>query len=280
MPTIYHYCDANAFLSIIQNDALWLSSLYSMNDTGELKYFLDKVLPIVQKRISVCRSGQGFDFFAQTYRTDYYGVCFSTEQDDLYQWQSYGQKGKGFAIGFDSDTLCPFKPASFALAGLLDRIGGPEKNVGHQLGLASVQYMDAEKIDVCARRVEELVYLEMNGMVHSIESIVSVINIISSTIKNDRFKAEKECRLLYAPKIHDPHELNQMGTIGGPLTERKWRYGPHGLTPYFEYKDVRRHIREVILGPNCTEIGGEHMEDFLRTHGMNIEVKRSQTTLR
>ncbi|NVM77291.1 hypothetical protein FHW83_003097 [Duganella sp. SG902] len=280
MPTIYHYCDASAFLSIIQNDALWLSSLYSMNDTGELKYFLDKALPAVRKSINQYRAGDGFEFFSHTFKTEYYGACFSTDRDDLYQWQAYGQRGKGLAIGFRSEGLCNLAPMSFGLTGIDVRFRGPEKSAGHQIGIVPVQYMTQEQIKICADSVAESVKTDAGGMLRSIQGIVSAINIISSTIKNEKFAAEKEYRLLYAPRIYETHEVGVKETIEGPMTERKWRVGAYGLTPYFEFKGVRAHVIEVTLGPNCSEIHGEHLGDFLRAHGMNVQIIRSKSTLR
>ncbi|MCP2092012.1 UNVERIFIED_ORG: hypothetical protein J2Y81_008118 [Paraburkholderia sediminicola] len=35
MTTLYHYCDANAFMSIVKNKKLWLSSTSKMNDLNE-----------------------------------------------------------------------------------------------------------------------------------------------------------------------------------------------------------------------------------------------------
>ncbi|WP_199032418.1 hypothetical protein [Ralstonia sp. ASV6] len=36
MPTIYHYCDATAFTSVIQKRVLWLSNTRRMNDASEV----------------------------------------------------------------------------------------------------------------------------------------------------------------------------------------------------------------------------------------------------
>ena len=40
---IYHYCPSAAFLSIIENKALWLSEVSKTNDYSEGKDFLDHV---------------------------------------------------------------------------------------------------------------------------------------------------------------------------------------------------------------------------------------------
>ena len=47
---IYHYCSIDIFLSIIENQELWVSDIFKMNDSSEEKY-LEDLLRFYLKRI-------------------------------------------------------------------------------------------------------------------------------------------------------------------------------------------------------------------------------------
>ena len=38
---IYHYCSVEIFISIIENQELWASDIFKMNDSSEEKYLED-----------------------------------------------------------------------------------------------------------------------------------------------------------------------------------------------------------------------------------------------
>lgn len=280
MPILYHYCDANALMSIVEKNFIWLSSLRSMNDTGELEFFRAVAIPAVRRRIADHRPEDGFQFHASVESAEYYAACFSTQSDDLYQWQAYGQKGKGFAVGFDSDALCPYSPHGFELS-KIGYVQAPMRNAGPTLGISRVKYSTVQEIRKYAEIVAELVLdNEYAGQI-GIHSIVNVINVLSAVIKNSKFTAENEFRLLYAPTISHPQNGESAAEISGALTQRKWRSGAHGITPYFEYGSVTPAIREIVLGPNCPEKDGAHLLDFLYSHGLTtVKIVNSEATLR
>ena len=49
---IYHYCDANGFVGIVQNKALWLSDAYYMNDYLEHRLIIDKAIGHIENAIA------------------------------------------------------------------------------------------------------------------------------------------------------------------------------------------------------------------------------------
>src|SRR5215471_8060726 len=97
---VYHYCRPEAFLEIIRNRSIWLSSSYSLNDTTERSWgysmfinaaktlqreigdeFTKKILPpIMASRLgSIIMIG-----------------CFSLDPELLSQWRAYGDESRGF----------------------------------------------------------------------------------------------------------------------------------------------------------------------------------------
>lgn len=288
MALIYHYCDVNAFMSIIQNDLLWLSSLYSMNDTAEVEYVREAAVPAIENIIIQHSTDPSVlsTFRANLNSLNYYAACFSTESDDLYQWQAYGQRGKGFAIGFDSDLLCPYKPIPVVSFGNeVGSVCAPIKTaaIGQSLGVSEVKYLSATQIIECvglmSQYMEYAFQASKDGGVSEVFDAIQMISVMSAVVKNSKFRAENEQRLLYAADISFL-EGKGVGIIGD-LKERRWRNGAHGITPYFEYKNVKRAIRRVVMGPNCIEQEGAHINDFLRSNGLSGDLLyKSEATLR
>lgn len=286
MALIYHYCDTNAFMSIIQNDALWLSSLYSMNDSAEIEYVRKVAKPVIGKVISDNISDQMYLalFNINIDALNYYAACFSTESDDLYQWQAYGQRGKGFAIGFDSELLCEHKPPTIQFPEEISDLSAILRTAvpGQSLGISRVQYLNSKQIESCiqniARSMLEGIKANPDEEHTAIIEAIFKITSLCTLVKNSKFKAENEYRLLYAADItHDGKETYIMGD----LKDRKWRNGPHGITPYFEYKGIKKSIKRIVTGPNCAERNGPHMNDFLLSNGIPIDIlSNSDATLR
>lgn len=282
MSLIYHYCDAEAFLSMIRYDTMWLSSLYYMNDTGEIEYFRELAIPAVVKAIHECNSHPNAAlFFDSAVRNpQYYGACFSSESDDLYQWQAYGQKGRGFAVGFDPDALCPTKPPAMHVDGI-GEVAGPFAGIGEQtIGISSVRYADVDEIKGFVEILVAEARQEGHTGANSVATLAAAVNILSVTIKNRMFSAENEKRLLYSPLINYPLD-GSAETVLTDIKPRLWRNGVHGFTPYFEKPNIKQAIRKIVLGPACKETNGRRFNDFLFSVGLSaIGVEVSKATLR
>lgn len=102
-----HYCSAKAFLSIISNSKIRLSSLKSSNDETEGS--------LVSEAIARICNADGLDaelakhIIGQTERIEEIiegkGFCLSIQDDLLSQWRAYGDDGTGFCIGFSASYL-------------------------------------------------------------------------------------------------------------------------------------------------------------------------------
>lgn len=282
MALIYHYCDTNAFVSIVQSNALRLSSVLSMNDSGELSFFRNAVLPAVIKSVSSNPNltNEKDLIHATIAEADCYSVCFSENGDDLYQWQAYGGKGKGISIGFDPSELCVFRLMfDFNnMSVIVKRTKDPLPKVE----LAKVTYLDTSRVEAFASRFKEaMMAFNPNDGGRGIDSFNRFIVAACKTVKNSAFIAENEHRLMYSPVITDPVAIGEIEKVEGVLKERKWRVGTYGITPYFDYPDkVKAAMREVVIGPGCIE-SEEQAKTFLRSQGIvNVNVTRSKSTLR
>src|ERR1019366_7397755 len=113
---LYHYCDANALLSIFRTRSLWATGTRYLNDRSELIALLRKLPELTQKHTGT-RAGQaavelsrviqtwGADIFANAIGAEICVACFSEDGDVLSQWRAYADDGHGFAIGFDTTQL-------------------------------------------------------------------------------------------------------------------------------------------------------------------------------
>ena len=100
---VYHYCSPDAFLGIIKNKSLWLSSTKSLNDPNDSKYFFNKFLEEI-KRLNVGKNKEDvknlLDSISKQLRSPYI-ISFSKKKDDLNMWRVYSLLTNGFSIGFN-----------------------------------------------------------------------------------------------------------------------------------------------------------------------------------
>ena len=102
---IYHYCNVESFKAIIQNKAIWLSSVYNLNDYKEIHWIKDKVLKKI-KEYTNKNSYEKFNSFIKLFENQQptvYIASFSQGDDLLSQWRAYANDGFGVAIGFNTD---------------------------------------------------------------------------------------------------------------------------------------------------------------------------------
>ena len=114
---LYHYCNTETFMKIIENKTIRLSNIFKMNDYSEVTHVL-KLLPALLKdeykkepfplKYKGKVNQKAFDDIISDLHNNIndvkyvsYIACFSKHEDDLEQWCGYGDNGKGIAIGYD-----------------------------------------------------------------------------------------------------------------------------------------------------------------------------------
>ena len=107
MATLFHYCSAETFKSIVETSTIRLSSLLQSNDTTEGRLATAAMLRLATSdsldEIAARRIQQDLELLITMY--DGLGFCMSEEGDLLSQWRGYGDDGRGFSIGFDTEYL-------------------------------------------------------------------------------------------------------------------------------------------------------------------------------
>ena len=108
-PIIYHYCNDFVLKSICQNQKLWLSNIYNMNDGSEFEWGRNKFIEVLKSNKH--EFDQKFRFYAVGMVMSAIPNilpligCFSKNGDLLSQWRAYANDGKGFSIGFSSKAI-------------------------------------------------------------------------------------------------------------------------------------------------------------------------------
>ncbi|CAJ0810699.1 DUF2971 domain-containing protein [Ralstonia flaminis] len=268
MPTIYHYCDATAFTSVIQKRVLWLSNTRRMNDASEVVGMERAFRELIEVE---ARSANWTDQKLRSLlddlavnRPELYVACFSAQGDATVQWKTYAAAGRGFSLGFDSDLLWTnvSKPVDLGSDQpvWLPKWATPPART---MVLTPVLYLTPDiqqRIDEFLRGILSLPDIKRDPYVSNF------LHGCAAVCKDSSFIHEEEWRLAYLPVIANGQ------VIIGELQDMLWRSGPHGITPYFAFDFQPTALREVILGP----INPDHepssmhlVRHFLDAHGLS-----------
>ena len=140
---LYHYTDLDGVAGILDTRYLWLSKISTLNDTSEISLAVHhfkvlaseaaQTLPANEAKL-LQEAAEQLDHLRRT------NICvgsFCEDEDQLAQWRSYGNDGRGIALGFAAAALvriarehdvrlvrCVYRPEQHAqitkdLAGLL-----------------------------------------------------------------------------------------------------------------------------------------------------------------
>ena len=114
---MYHYTSVPVLYSILKHKEFWLGSTATMNDSKEVKHFIellrDELREEIHTKISADMLSQFDIFFDNVIRRidkEYpYAMCFSKLVDDSAQWERYADDGKGVCIIINTRKfMCAF----------------------------------------------------------------------------------------------------------------------------------------------------------------------------
>lgn len=108
---LYHYTDLEAVKGILTSKSLWLSKFTSTNDISEIKLAIGHFRDFVEREARQVEDEEGrllhdaAESFEDFRRVNICLASFCEERDLLSQWRSYGNDGRGVALGFSSASL-------------------------------------------------------------------------------------------------------------------------------------------------------------------------------
>jgi len=287
MNVLYHYCPTDAFHSIVENHAVWLSSLSLSNDTMEGK-LVASIFARLAKRDGLDhatsqRLQEMLSFFEQI--VDGLGFCLSEEGDLLSQWRGYAADATGISIGFSKQYLDLLAEESHGQ----DTSGFTVMRVQYESQAHETEvgptYDEAKRlIEAGAFKSPEIRHLidlrtdqEVEQETKETEKARSVLALTMLMLfpklfllKSPAFREEKEWRLL-SYFVRSAKEVSSYRTLGDRLI------------PYRSYQLLhleRQPVVEVVLGPkHLTPV--RVIEDFLKQSGFGtVQVRRSEASYR
>jgi len=267
---IYHYSTEFVLKSICKNQELWLSDIYSMNDSSEFEWGRQLFVDVLKNNKN--EFDQRFRFFiicsvmSAVPNTLPAIASFSKNGDLLSQWRAYAEDGMGYSIGFDSGAIYE----------------------GLGVNINSVVYDVKEQYNLVLSTLRGLHAMwktkEENFETIQIPSQIFAIDL--AYFKNPTFFEEQEVRIIrllvgeneYFRDVGGNSEFNQSKPLQ-VLTRRKDEDIIKYVKLPIKFKDSHI-IKEIIIGPkNKKPI--EEVEKQLFGLGLRgISIKRSKSTYR
>ena len=108
---LFHYTDLEAVKGIFTSKSLWLSKFTSTNDISEIRLAIQHFQAFVEKEARDVGDDEARLLRDAAAKLEGYRgtqIClasFCEENDLLSQWRSYGNDGRGIALGFSSPSL-------------------------------------------------------------------------------------------------------------------------------------------------------------------------------
>lgn len=290
MDVLYHYCSPQAFVAMLTEKSLWLSSMSLSNDSMEgrvlaevfsRRFQKDGIDPAVASQLKkiLLELGQTLDGL---------GFCLSEVGDLLSQWRGYATDGHGFSIGFSRKYLeelsntADRKMATFRLKRVIYNPAEQEMEVELSYAFAK-KNIDEGKLkfppppglltgfgDPDVQSQYERRRIEYDNALQSVTQVLASEFINLYVFKNPAFAEEREWRLmsLLTKTDNDPCSFRASAT---------------GLIPYrpYEMLDLEMQpIYEVIIGPKNTTPEYVIQKLLLQSGFKDVRIRRSSATYR
>ncbi len=272
---LYHYTTAEAALSIVKNQVFWLSEYSMTNDSSEYIYAKEKYIEAYHNgevwiddllRLTATTRLVGLEF-----NTTMMIGCFTANYDDLNQWRSYSDNGKGCVIGFDALFL-------------QDRVGITMRKVNYDPDALT------RFVNVGLLMLQEQ-YEEEPDDLDEIQELASFFISDLYAFKHPGFVSESEIRIsrLLAVDKNSKFGLKDCGghDVSGKVLESlpvKIRKSSFGSTRYIELpitsSDNIGVIRSVGFGPNCSDVVKLKFEKLNKTFSCPIDLWKSKIPYR
>lgn len=272
---LYHYCSLTTFKSIFDNKSIWLSDIRKSNDSMELQWIMGQcqyymmrawveyVHSVQNERGMDIVTSEHFDSFEKLYRliekydaeddAKNWVFCLSQKADDLGQWRGYADDGQGIAIGFNTSTLKN-----------IDRIGDKIRSTSVQFQFDKVRYSRKE-IEHLFSSIAGLSKINVNmspdEVIQYIKYAVGLSYMYAPFYKSDKFKEEKEWRVVYSMYFGDlekgnrPGVSNEDNVFSDQLTLENYAFTQKGTTLVSHLEmglpQIKRAIHSITIGPKA-----------------------------
>ena len=257
---LYHYTDFQALDGILRCAQLRVNNVLRMNDSAEMKHFMNRLCAAAVDRLEGEGSGEQARrlqaLFREELKKEYsaFAACFSFHRDDAAQWERYGNRGRGVCIALHRDHL--------------------ERMARGALSLQLVFYRD----DMADHpMVEEFCALARRGGPISpedpaVKRAVREAWACSVSYKHPSFSTEYETRLVVSPFEKEDFGVQPCYHV---TKERIKKYYPLDLLAMCGEIGIGMEdlVAEIIIGPDSTQ-SMAIFQDYLRDNGLHGLVDR------
>ena len=283
---LWHYTSPEVLWKMLDGN-FYATHYRFMNDSAEILYGLNVFKSFFQKA-AVDNQTIANTLMALAQK-DFFLMCFSNKEDDLYQWRSYAGDG-GFAIGFSEleiNTLIAeyYKntPENISLNFKLlsckyletDRINRYFRYLSYKLFGKSYELKDFISEDILSQKEFELAVrqklLPEYNNPNPWQALLDLGNALAmdfsvqkqcSIIKNPSFKAEEEVRLI----VTGNNLRNKIDLVGGK---------PRIALPF----KLQNCIKTVYVSPHGETDRNLVLAEIARDKfGLNFEIKVSSSS--
>ena len=261
---LYHYTDFNALNGIVGNAELRLNNILNMNDTSEMRLFVNGIRDNVL--VDLKNAGLDKQFtkakeyfkkeFAEEFHYSAYAACFSEYRDDAAQWERYAKGGQGVCIVFHKD--------------LLEKIVTDAGSVS----LKKVYYRDTvEGYELIPKFVELM--SDLSSYENRSDELRKLMNdawISSAAFKHPSFTSENEVRLIYTPFSAEEAAVKPKYHIAW---DRIKKYYPLDLKDLCSISGIKLVdlIEEIMIGPASPQ-SLPILQDYLIDSGLRSLAER------
>jgi len=255
---LFHYTTFEGLNGITGTGRIWASNVRFLNDLSEPKYaaaILKRGIDAVKAKHKAKRENEAKHLLGNFWNSaqqqyakegpDAYAFCFCENGDLLSQWRGYAEKGRGCALGFDSEKLLERLDKSNgqylikaiyktdeqdeAIESAVERVTGILAELETAVGSLDTHF--GENARVVKRRIHSAVYAEVVRL--------------QACLKSPAFQEEKEWRIVQFvhPQADEP-KIRFRSSEGGivPYLELQLSEATHDSQPTLP-------IESVVLGP-------------------------------
>ena len=247
---LYHYTTAEGLKGIVENEELWATSAYYLNDSAEILYgyrLLDLALEKWLQRATSCEGSVsrglgeslrryfGHDALERNVITPIYLTCFCEEGNLLSQWRAYGSSG-GYSIGFkvpEEGIVYGMAPEPRAYTAQCVKVEYDRNTqIQHILEIVDsvLPILDEQEIAEAVRNIDPVSPLGFSKLFSIIQEMLVEESI---GFKDAAFAVEKEWRFIVRSR-----ELLKQGVDYGDLANPPihFRTARGHLTPFVKLK--------------------------------------------
>jgi hypothetical protein len=236
---VYHYCSGDTFNAICSNRPIRLSDIFTMNDPLEMHWGYS----IWEKVATDVFNIVGKDFLDKVdaiiglagLHAILLSSSFSLSGRIPNQWEEYGDKGKGYCLGFDASNLLelPVQPLK-------------------------IIYNEDDQKKAIKDTVMEIFEMSKHPDYESDGAFLEDVGILAfslASFKQSSYNKEDEVRLIHAIDIEKTGERLKLVDNGGKSFKgQELKFLMKGNMPvtYLDYDftigDSQNPVKEVILG--------------------------------